>query len=370
MADLGFRFLDEAIALMPTKEMSASLYCGFTGVAWVAQHLAELWGDSLDPSIGEDVDAAILGCLQEEGDTAPYDLIDGLVGIGLYFVSRLPERRAERGLRLLLSLLEARAVRERHGCAWRTGSAERGHYNLGLSHGVPGVIALLGHLYRIGVEPDRARALAEEAVTWLLAQRIDDEAGMYPGHVIPGTPGVPTRLAWCYGDPGVACALLAAARQFGRSDWEQAALAAAHRAAERPVDGSGVVDVGLCHGASGLGLVFQHLWNQTGDALCARAGRRWFERCLALRGDPELAREFALAPELGSAAGREVSAGEAGEDRDIAGFSIWSYERQREGEYIADPCFLTGVAGLGLALLAAATDAAPTWARVMLVEPD
>ena len=47
----------------------------------------------------------------------------------------------------------------------------RGHYNLGLAHGVPGVIGFLGLVRAAGIAQDIARPLLDGAVSWLLAQR-------------------------------------------------------------------------------------------------------------------------------------------------------------------------------------------------------
>src|SRR5262249_12379647 len=151
-----------------------------------------------------------------------------------------------------------------------------GYYNLGLAHGVPGVIALLGAACAAGVGVATARPLLDGAVRWLLAQQEPDGAGfsycIQPGASHPRSP----RLAWCYGDPGVAAAVLLAARCVGELAWEREALAVALRAAARPPDQAGVQDAGLCHGAAGLGHLFNRLYQATGEPRLAEAACFWF----------------------------------------------------------------------------------------------
>jgi hypothetical protein len=53
----------------------------------------------------------------------------------------------------------------------------RGYYNLGLAHGVPGVIAFLGKVCAVGVACDKARPLLDGAVHWLLEQEGPDGFG-------------------------------------------------------------------------------------------------------------------------------------------------------------------------------------------------
>ncbi|HKG93849.1 MAG TPA: lanthionine synthetase LanC family protein, partial [Gemmatimonadaceae bacterium] len=136
----------------------------------------------------------------------------------------------------------------------------------------------------------------------------------------PGLPWRPTRSAWCYGYPGVAAALLAAARAAGEPGWERAATELALRAARRPPDECGVVDAGLCHGAAGLAQIYNRLWQATGDERLRRAATDWAHRAL----------DFPV-PD--------------------------------------DPGLLVGAAGVALALLATVSDVEPEWDRVLLLSP-
>ena len=128
-----------------------------------------------------------------------------------------------------------------------------------------------------------------------------------------------------------------------RPDWQRAALELALRAARRPMAECGVVDAGLCHGASGLALTFARLFHATGEERLRDAGRRWFEQALALRR-----------PGHG-----------------IAGFPSWQpVEDGSQGwEWSDDQGLLTGASGTGLALLAAATGVEPAWDLVLLLRP-
>src|SRR5262249_1489457 len=137
------------------------------------------------------------------------------------------------------------------------------------------------------VEPataKKARALLEPAVHWILAQQLPPTAPCcFPDAVARGLRPAPSRLAWCYGDPGVAAALLVAARALKEPALERTALGVALRAAARPAAISGVEDAGLCHGAAGLGHIFHRLWARTHEARFAEAARFWFGRMLAMR---------------------------------------------------------------------------------------
>ncbi len=343
------RFLNEAVDLMAAKTMNASLFCGFTGLAWTMEQLTKLWGQQPEEDPNEDVDEVLLQYLEHGAAHGPYDLIDGVVGIGVYALERLPRPLARRILTCTLDRLEERSLPQQVGRAIPSGvppsrrygdTAPEEYYNLGLSHGNPGVVALLGLMVRHDIEPDRANRLLADIVEWLLSKRLAESVpSVFSDFDGPELEPKPARTAWCYGDPGVAAALLLAGQCTGRQDWQQLAVTVAHKAASRPVEDTSIVDIGLCHGAAGVAHVFHRIHRTTGDPRCGDASRFWFERCLDMRRT----------------------------SNDIAGFSTWSFERVRDGEFVADPCWLAGAAGVGLALLSASTTIEPAWDRSLLL---
>jgi class I lanthipeptide synthase len=321
--------LREAAQALPRVRMGASLLSGFAGVGWVTVHLAQML-----PGLGkltwlEAIDDALVGYLGRSPWRHPFDLCNGLVGFGVYARERLPEPAARRCLELVVERLEETAEPRPEGVAWWTppeltgGQEERfpnGYLNLGLAHGAPGSVAVLGLACAHRLEA-RARPLLEGAVEWLLAQQISTPAGpRFPFWTGTSEPEEPARLAWCYGEPGIAAALLVAARAAGVAEWEEEAIGIALRAAELPEAEARVVDAALCHGAAGLGHIFNRLYQATGEPTLADSARFWFARTLELR-EPES----------------------------------------------AEPGFLTGAAGIALALAAATGDVEPAWDRVLLL---
>jgi hypothetical protein len=341
------RFLGEAITAASQAPLQASLYAGLAGVGWAAENLRQQFPQIVAEEINEEVDEGLREHLDTPQWTGDYDLIFGLVGLGVYALERLPAPAAIAILEQVIDHLAATAERRPDGITWWTDPAwlpadlrprtPRGYYNLGLAHGVPGVIALLGVACAAGVGVATARPLLDGAVRWLLAQQEPDGTG-FRYCIQPGvSPPRPPRLAWCYGDPGVAAAVLLAARCVSEAGWEREARTIGLRAAARPSDQAGVQDAGLCHGAAGLGHLFNRLYQATGEPRLAEAARFWFRRTLELRC----------------------------EDRGIAGFAAFSPER--EEPWLDEPGLLTGAAGVALALLAAATPIEPAWDRMLLV---
>jgi len=348
--DAGDRALDclgESIDGLASTHLVPSLYAGFSGTGWAIEHLRHGFFDG-DDDLTAPIDGA-LDELLERPDHEPYELIRGVAGYGMYLLERLPHPGAADLVGRVIDHLEATAERSEAGCTWFTRSdwqsegqrrmTPGGCYNLGVAHGVPGVLGFLATAHRMGVTDPRIERLAEGTVRWLSSQRLpDDGSSAFPSSSAPATGPVPARTAWCYGDLGITVVLLLAARSFGRPEWEDEAIALAHAAAARSVQTAGVVDACLCHGFAGNGHLFLRLYQATGDPVLREAALTWIGHALAFRRPGE----------------------------GVAGFPSWRPDDDG-GAWAADPGFLMGTAGVGLALLAAASDVEPEWDRVMLL---
>ena len=275
--------------------MRPSLYSGFSGVAWATAHVQKQLGDAEEESAYRAVDEALLAHLNESPWRNDYDLISGLVGFGVYALERLPHPMGFEMLERVVDRLDETAERNAEGITWLTRPellppwqrelSPNGYYNLGLAHGVPGVIALLGQACAAGIARAQVELLLEGAIDWLLAQRLPASGAhsIFPSWVGPCNGRDGCRLAWCYGDAGIAAALLSAARGAREPSWERKALEIASRAARRAPETAGVIDAGLCHGAAGLGHIFNRIYQATGEAELKEAATFWFDRTLEMR---------------------------------------------------------------------------------------
>ena len=326
--------LDQAIDVMAAEPLRSSFYSGFTGIAWAADLVDGLLGpDGEDRNA--DVDQALTALLERYPETGPYDLINGLTGLGVYALARWPRPSATQCLLGVVEQLGRQARHDRDGVSWWTPPSwfgpqrdwyQPGRVDLGVAHGIAGVIPFLARVHRLGLARQTVRPLLDGAVSWLLAHLVDTPSGPnVPFFVADGVEPGPARSAWCYGDPGVAAALLLAARDVGEPDWAAIATGLAVRAAARPPDHARVVDAGLCHGSAGLAHLFNRMYQMTAESALADAARFWVERTLDLCSTDH-------------------------------GQPAWK-----------GPGLLEGAAGVALALLAASTTVRPAWDQMLLV---
>ncbi len=364
------RLVDRAIDLLPAVADKPWLYGGYSALALTVDQ-TERWRRATqqpypapeeleDPN--EEVDRALVELLDQSSWEWSYDLISGLAGIGTYCATRMERETARTALQLTVSHLDRLSVSTLQGITWHTSpkllppwqseAMPNGFYNLGVAHGVPGLLPVLGQAVRYGIATELAQRLLEGAVSWVLSCR---QPGSEPGLSFPywvyGDEGnSSSRVAWCYGDPGVAASLLWSARLLGRSDWEEEALMILRECAQCPVAASGVNDPGLCHGAAGLAHIFNRAFQATQDGLFHEAALRWFEQTLEMRR-PEVrfGGFFAYEPfDRLSAAEHSAS----------------------ENPYRENSSFLGGASGVALALLGGISRQVPDWdCRLLLSVP-
>jgi lantibiotic modifying enzyme len=337
------QLLNAAVDRIAEEFAGPPLYGGFSGVGWAVNLLGK--EDALDCSA---IDEALLCLLETRTWNMHYDLIKGIVGVGVYALERLPEACAAKTLELIVGHLAGTAEQNDDCITWKTLPQwmppqhrqlfPNGNYNLGMAHGVPGIIGFLGRVFQAGIGQPIVEKLLDGAVGWLLRQRFPVESDGWFGCVSGDDRAA--RLAWCYGDLGIAAGLLVAARCLGRQEWEAAAVEMAICAAHRSIEASQVNDAGLCHGSAGLGHLFNRLHQYTGHPVLLNAARAWFQITLQIHVP----------------------------DRGIGGYQSFSPSfDQRVEPWQSTPGILVGSAGIGLGLLSAIQRSEPTWDRMFLV---
>jgi lantibiotic modifying enzyme len=347
--------LDAAIEGLARDLQVPSLFSGIAGITWTAHHLQKHFPDHVGQGGGEEViDAYLLEHLERGPWRGDYDLISGLVGIGLYACESLPRRSASRLLTRVIEHLEDLACPMAQGLSWHTPPTHlpewqrqldpKGYFNLGVAHGVPAVINLLARAHASGIRAQSTRRLAVQGYRWLASVRFPLRAECCFGTIV-GFDGSPdaaraSRIAWCYGDLGLSVSLLGAARNLRDLDMEASILEVARSAAQRSLQQCRSNDAGFCHGAAGNGHLFNRLFQATGDRLFLNAARAWMRSALDLR-----------VPGQG-----------------IGGYRAWLRPDHAQDAWLDESGLLEGSAGIALALLSACEPIAPDWDAVMMAD--
>lgn len=219
--DLADELLERSLERVAEQALPLALHGGLLEVAWV---LADAYED--DDDACSDVDSLVLEQL-ELGPARSYDLISGLVGMGLYGLKRSNTPAGREIVASVLARLRARSIEVDGGLAFFTPAADmpapqrvrapHGYFNLGLAHGVAGVVALASAAMELDGDDATARhltaqcsgfarhALSSGLVSWIAAAPDGTPSDLHE----------PANTAsWCYGVSGTSPALAHAAIQL------------------------------------------------------------------------------------------------------------------------------------------------------------
>lgn len=328
-----------------------NFFSGISGVAWAVEHLHNLGIVDCDPEFNFEVNEALMASLSVAHWGGLTELIGGLAGLGVYALEgrRSPAKDAIIA-EILRHLFEQAEWSD--GCTWFSlpealpeparSQSPKGCYNLGLSHGLPGVIAFLSFATHMGYKS--ALPLLAGSVRWLQRQKNPYPNGSFYGNQLAeGRIEVGSRLSWCYGDLGISLAFHHAAVALADDEImresRELALLCAGRADAPP----GVVDACLCHGHFGNAHIFNRWFQATGEDSFRVATLKCLDQGLASYR----------------------------KGRGCGGFNVWSSPLPSEaprGPWIARSGLLEGTAGMGLALLAAISPTIPNWDRLLAVD--
>jgi len=354
------RLLEWAAGVLLQEDLQPDLFGGLTGLLWLYGHVAGATAssDATADEVFADFDNLLIDWVSGPNLTR-VDVVSGLCGVGVYALERLPSRSASRCLDAVVEKLRMLAQWDARGAWWLSPPGAFNHADapagvegwcdLGMAHGAGGVIGLLAQWAECGMTNTAAGHLLEAATDFAVATSRDYGNGTDLPSVVAVIGGRLSehhvsreRPAWCYSSLGAACAIARAGAVTGNPAWTNTAIRMARAHAAR-TDRAWMFpdDTGLCHGLAGNAHMFNRLSQRTGDQLLRDTAVTLYERLLATRrtNDPAT----------------------------VAGFRTLFQRDLTNAEWIVSFGLLYGAAGIGLALLAAAEPAPPTWDRLFLI---
>jgi lantibiotic biosynthesis protein len=327
------------VALLPS-------HCnGISGIVWCIQHLiqAGFASDEGMEDVFTEADELLGITMGQEIQENRSDFLHEGLGIALYF---LEKEQPSPYLNTLVKQLEAAAYKDEKGIRWidhispaQIGKHGEPAFNLGLAHGTPSMISILGMIHHKGIN---TAPLLEKSTNWLLATKNEPEEGifsLYPTLVDVrnnALTGKHSRIGWCYGDLSIAVTLLNVGICLQNDFYKEEARKIFDYTLQYRNNENGIVrDACLCHGSAGIAHIYRRAYLSLGDPHLLLAAEHWLQQTLQMKTWKDGA----------------------------AGFKFYS-----EGKYENNYGILEGIAGIGLTLIAALDpDTLPAWDRCLLL---
>lgn len=275
-----------------TSDRLSPVFCdGLAGWGWLMIYLKELGIlTAFDDTILEEIDEAVAGSLDAMLDNGNYDLFYGTLGIGIYFLKRKKTRMVEK----ILQHLAENGVKDGDEIKWvqfRPVKSAEPRYDLGLPHGITGVLYFINKCYQENVLPALCEALLKKGITFFLNNIQDEEKArsFFPYWIATSkydnrkNSPARSRLGWCYGDLSTLYTLLQLSRTVKDRGLEDAVLKMLLRTCERkePAE-TDIEESGFCHGTSGVGYIYLKLFRQTKLPVFKETADYWYHQTCKL----------------------------------------------------------------------------------------
>ncbi len=346
----GINILEESIDRI-NLGYSFPTYCsGIAGFGWVLDHVVEeKFVETDTDGLLSDLDGYLYQVMTNDLKKKYYDFLHGAIGYGYYFLKRykntksdILKKRYTDYLFFLVSSLKQLSEKDKNGIKWSSvlnkKTGQQG-YNLSLSHGMSSIINFLSRLYLFEEFKLDVLPLLKGAISYVLSfENLDKNAfSLFPNWITNPADHNSSRLAWCYGDLGIGLTLRIASKALKDKYLGKKSLQIlVHSANRKTFEESLVKDAGLCHGSYGNAQIYNRLYRETQNNIFREAAIHWIEKSISLSTFKD----------------------------GYAGYKTWSGPDKM---WTKETNLLTGIAGIGLAIIFHLSDLETTWDECLMI---
>lgn len=258
------RLIDALVDKVQNRRLPLGLWDGLTGILYAFEflrsHAPELLSDEIAEFLDEMDDQLIAHITRDAA--RHFDFDGGLVGLGAYALMRTERNAAVRLYGAIERALLMQSIESGGQRSWTTSkrhlprlapveSHAHGHVDLGLAHGLPGVVLLGAGAIRHGIASASTAQWLSEAVAALIGYRRDRVAGAVYPYYSSQRSHHGSRLGWCYGDVSAGFAIHSAARVLRNEQWLAIGGEIIRERCAQAEETFLMEDHSLCHGEAG-----------------------------------------------------------------------------------------------------------------------
>jgi len=285
--EIGEHALEKAVDMI-NNGFNTHTYCsGISGLAWTFEHLAMhkfIERNSFSPIV--DLEPYLLSCMEKDFKMNNYDFLHGGLGVGYYFLTkRVPNKKQNQ---LTYQWLKDTAIScKDNSIKWKSLLLDTGEpvFNISLSHGMSSIVVVLTKLMKQYPHITLVKNMLLKTITYILQQQLQNPTISYfPSYSLESNENALfSRLGWCYGDLGIAQAILQASKALRNKSIENVSMKILmDNCFRKDLNENRVFDAGLCHGASGISHIFRRLYIQTKIDEFDKISVYWMEKTIEM----------------------------------------------------------------------------------------
>lgn len=254
--ELAAEHLRFGATLLGKFQLTSAFHQGLSGYGWCLQVFPCPEMTPWRNELLRDIDDLLVRGLSQR-ILPNIDIVNGIAGIVLYGLDRGRSQSSSEALwrSLDLRIYELLSLWNRSDISDLLKSKSLS--NLGIAHGIPGVMSVCAEAINRGLVTKCSTKMLEESLDKLWEMRLVSEKGLVQFPYTIGGSG-PARLAWCYGNLGLA-ALYANGSRIS-SKFVRHTNELTESSLSQYFDSScGINDASLCHGEAGVLAAFGYL---------------------------------------------------------------------------------------------------------------
>ncbi|MEI7597134.1 MAG: lanthionine synthetase C family protein [Bacteroidota bacterium] len=266
--------ISSVIESLNNDKLDSTFCYGIAGFGWMLEYLIQKnYIDRNDLDVFPFIDEYLQKQKIEYVLNKNYDFLHGYTGVALYFFKRYKgTKECLPNIKEYLDFLDDIKIYDikSDGFAWLAPVNNEDPikvFNLSLSHGISSIIAILSKFVIDDIFIDKSKYLLTGSIKYLLNQKIENEKSVFfPNYIeLDGTYSNQNRMAWCYGDLGVANSIYMAGLALNRRDLIDFSINifSVIGEARKGIEESLVKDSCICHGTAGICLIYFHLYKKT-----------------------------------------------------------------------------------------------------------
>lgn len=265
----AYSALEKLIERIEKGFSNPSFASGLSGVHWILKYFGKMgFIDQTGASMLNELQPLFYTFAQEKFKSDEYDYLHGALGAytALFNKNQSTNTNSQPNLNKLIPLIKSELLRlsfknQNNSIYWKSIDYQTGKYeiNMGLAHGIPSILIILSRIYKMTGDEEILNKLIKPGLEFLMNFRNEElnEISQFPTQIKNGNGIWPSRMAWCYGDPGIGLALLQIGVNCNRLEWKSIGLEILKLASlRRNREDTLVSDACLCHGSSGLALIY------------------------------------------------------------------------------------------------------------------
>lgn len=280
------KYAEELLMVLPKGVQHYTFCSGLSGILYLFNFLRN--HQFIDIDIGPykaEFELYIMNEMKKDFAIGNYDFMHGALGGGIYFLGQHSNKKSiDDVVNYLYSIAEVDDTK--NVFKWQSlinSTSDIRGYNISLSHGISSIIIFLCNVIKGGIDNKKIRLMLKGSINYVLSQQVDvAEYGCYfPSHSLEYSSTLKSRLAWCYGDLGIAMSLWQAGKLLVDSELQKKSLEILIHSTSRISYSKSVVnDAGICHGSAGIVMVYNRMYIDTRMDLFKEARNYWLIRTL------------------------------------------------------------------------------------------